>query len=147
MTIMVDTAAWYAISDASDRNHAPARAFYEKVAGVVPLVTTDGILRETWTLLAARLGRAAALTFWQTLRETGMHIITLSPVDLEAAWHIMQAFADQQFSLTDCTTFAVMERLRIKHVFTFDRHFYIYRYGPGRKKAFICEPAATPQDS
>jgi len=42
--ILVDTGAWYAVCDASDTNHQRAKAFYEKVAGVIPLVTTDAIL-------------------------------------------------------------------------------------------------------
>lgn len=138
--IMVDTGAWYAICDASDKNHHRAKEFYEEVAGVIPLVTTDIILAETWTLLAARLGRPLAITFWETLREANISIITLEEADIEAAWHILSAFPDQTVSFTDCTTFAVMERLRIERVFTFDRHFAIYRYGPRRQKAFICEP-------
>ncbi len=138
--IMVDTGAWYAICDASDRNHGRAKEFYEQVAGTIPLVTTDIILAETWTLLVARLGRPAAITFWQTIREAGIYVVTLEEADIEAAWHILNAFPDQTFSFTDCTTFAAMERLRIERVFTFDSHFAIYRYGPGRKKAFVCKP-------
>lgn len=138
--IMVDTGAWYAVCDASDINHQRAKAFYEKVAAVIPLITTDAILVETWTLLAARLGRSAAITFWETLRVAGVPVATLEETDIEAAWQIICAFPDQTFSFTDATTFAVMERLGIERVFTFDHHFLIYRYGAGRKKAFICEP-------
>lgn len=138
--IMVDTGAWYAVCDASDTNHQRAKAFYEKVAGVIPLVTTDAILAETWTLLAARLGRPAAITFWETLRAAGVPIITLEEADIEVAWQIINAFPDQTFSFTDATTFAAMERLGIEQVFTFDRHFFVYRYGPGRRKAFNCAP-------
>ena len=138
--ILVDTGAWYAVCDASDINHQRAKAFYEKVAGVIPFVTTDMILAETWTLLSARLGRSVALTFWETLREARVPVITLEEVDIEAAWQIINTFHDQTFSFTDATTFAVMERLGIERVFTFDRHFLIYRYGSGRKKAFISEP-------
>ena len=139
--IMVDTGAWYAVCDASDTNHQRAKAFYEKVAGVIPLVTTDAVLVETWTLLAARLGRHAAINFWETLREARVPVITVQEADLEVAWQIINTFHDQTFSFTDATTFAVMERLGIEQVFTFDRHFLVYRYGPGRKKAFISEPS------
>jgi predicted nucleic acid-binding protein len=137
---MVDTGAWYAVCDASDTNHQRAKAFYEKVAGEIPLVTTDAILVETWTLLAARLGRPAAITFWETLRAAGVPVIPLQEADIEVAWQIITAFPDQTYSFTDATTFAVMERLGIEQVFTFDRHFLIYRYGPGRRKAFNCAP-------
>lgn len=140
MTVMVDTGAWYALCDSSDRHHLRAKDFYLEVAGEVPLVTTVPIVVETWALLSSHLGRHAALTFWHMLRETATPIISPESSDIEAAWHIMQAFPGQNFSFTDLTTFAVMERLRIERVFTFDRHFLLYRYGPKRQKAFICEP-------
>jgi predicted nucleic acid-binding protein len=138
---MVDTGAWYAICDTSDEHHTQARIFYEKTIGAIPLVTTDAILVETWALLSSRLGRNAAIALWETLRDSFTPIITLDQADIEVAWQIMNSFSDQNFSFTDCTTFAVMERLHIERAFAFDHHFLIYRYGPGRSKAFTCEPA------
>jgi predicted nucleic acid-binding protein len=35
----------------------------------------------------------------------------------------MRKFADQGMSFTDCVSFAIMRRRRIRTVFTFDRHF------------------------
>jgi predicted nucleic acid-binding protein len=134
--MLVDTGAWYAVADASDRHHAEAAQFYQEHAGRVAFVTTDLLVAETWTLLNAHLGRPAALTFWETLRETRVPIVTVEPVDLEAAWHIAQAYPDQTFSFVDCASFALMERLRIYDVFTFDTHFLVYRFGPGRQRAF-----------
>jgi predicted nucleic acid-binding protein len=134
--MIVDTGAWYAIADASDRHHEEARRFYLAEAPQARLVTTDLILAESWTLIGAHLGRAAALTFWETLRATRTPILTIDPADLEAAWHIVQAFPDQAFSLVDCTTFAVMERMSIEEAFAFDAHFLVYRYGSGRRRAF-----------
>ncbi len=98
-------------------------------------VTTDLIVAETWALLNSHLGRQAALVFWETLRETRIPILTIEPANLEAAWHIAQAFPDQPFSLVDCTTFALMERLGIHEAFAFDAHFLVYRFGPGRQRA------------
>lgn len=69
--IIVDTGAWYAICGASDRDHDWAAKFYQQVAGTIALVTADIVLAETWTLLAASLGRLAAITFWDTIHESG----------------------------------------------------------------------------
>ena len=134
--MMVDTGAWYAVADRSDRHHLAGRRFYLEQAPLASLVTTDLIVAETWTLVSAHLGRAAALTFWETLRDTRTPIVTIDPVDLESAWHIVHAFPDQTFSFVDCTTFAVMQRLGIDEVFAFDQHFLVYRYGTKRQQAF-----------
>jgi predicted nucleic acid-binding protein len=133
--VLVDTGAWYALADASDRHHREARRFYLAEAPRGRLLTTDLILSETWTLIAAHLGRAAALTFWNTLRKTRTPVVTIEAVDLEAAWRIVHDFHDQTFSFTDCTSFAVMERLGVDEAFAFDTHFLVYRFGAARKRA------------
>jgi predicted nucleic acid-binding protein len=51
------------------------------------------------------------------------------PSDLEMAWLIGERFEDQEFSPTDRTSFALMERLRIQTVASFDNDFAIYRFG------------------
>jgi predicted nucleic acid-binding protein len=45
-------------------------------------------------------------------------------------------FSDQDFSLVDRTSFAVMERLGLVRAASFDDHFAIYRYGRNRDRAF-----------
>lgn len=139
--MIVDTGAWYAVADRSDRHHRAARRFYRKRATDDVFLTSDLIVAESCALLTAHLGRPAALTFWATLRRTGIPIVPVDVVDLEAAWHIAQAFADHTFSFVDCTTFALMERLGIDEAFAFDAHFRVYRYAPARGRAFRVFPA------
>lgn len=133
--MFVDTGAWYAVADASDRHHEEAARCYLEHASAGRFVTTDLIVSETWTLIGAHLGRSAALTFWETLRTTRIPVVTLEPIDLEAAWRIVQGFPDQDFSFTDCTSFAVMERLGIDEAFAFDSHYLVYRFGSRRQRA------------
>src|SRR5437773_4187732 len=102
--MIVDTGAWYAVADRSDRHHVAARRFYRERAPLGLFVTTDLIVAETLTLLSAHLGRPAAVTFWATLRDTRTPIVTIDAVDLESAWHIVQTLPDQTFSFVDCTT-------------------------------------------
>ena len=140
MSIFVDTGAWYAVVDRSDRHHADAAQHYLSQAGQHRFVTSDLVLAETWSLVASHLGRAEAIRFWEGLRETRTPVLTVEPADLEAAWRIAQAFPDQDFSLTDCTSFALMERLGIVDAFAFDAHFLVYRHGAGRQHAFRRQP-------
>lgn len=134
MSLFVDTSVWYAAADAGDRSNARGRELLSEAEE--PLVTTDHVLVETWTLLRHRIHRVAAERFWEGIR-TG--VAELEPVrasDLEAAWAIGQAFPDQDFSLVDRTSFAVMERLGVRRVAAFDDDFAIYRFGRGRRESF-----------
>ena len=56
--------------------------------------------------------------------------------DLILADEIAARFSDQTFSIVDRTSFAVMERLGISRVISFDDDFVIYRFGPDKSRAF-----------
>ncbi len=133
MTMFVDTSAWYAAADSGDVSNERAKSILRS-AGT--LATTDHVLLETWRLLHHRLGRDAAERFWDRLRAGLAHIECIGPVDLERAWGIGESFPDQDFSLADRTSFAVMERLRLTRVASFDDDFALYRYGRARDRAF-----------
>jgi len=66
MSLFVDTSAFYAAVDASDRSHARATEILD--AGE-RLVTSDHVLVESWLLIRSRGGRTAAERFWAALRE------------------------------------------------------------------------------
>jgi len=94
------------------------------------------VLGETFALLSSHIGRSAALQFWETIRNAQIPVICSQPVDIEAAWRIIRAFPDQDFSFVDCTTFAVMERSGIHEAFAFDSQFLVYRFGVRKQQSF-----------
>ena len=137
MSDFVDTSAWYAAADSSDRNNDAVQAALEKAED---LITTDHVLAETWTLLRHRVGRTAAEHFWDGLRAGVARIEMVGAPDLEAAWVIGEAFPDQDFSLVDRTSFAVMLRLGVETAITLDSDFSVYRFGRRRERAFSVRP-------
>lgn len=56
---------------------------------------------------------------------------------------LSEAAPDQDFSFTDCTSFALMERLGVAEAFAFDRHFLVYRYGANRQRALRRWPRSS----
>ena len=133
MSLFVDSSVWYAAADAGDVGNGRAR---EVLSRGDRLVTTDHVLVETWLLLRHRVHRQAAERFWEGLRAGVAAVESVTSADLEGAWAIGEAFSDQEFSIVDRTSFAVMERLGIRRAASFDHDFSIYRFGRGRRHAF-----------
>jgi predicted nucleic acid-binding protein len=120
--VFVDTSAWYAMSVRADPAHAVTLSWYQ--SNRFPIVTTDYVVDETLTLLRARGEFDRAVLFGRRffdLAELPIRYVDRS--ELRSAW---ETFRDQPFrrwSFTDCTSKAVIERMHIKYVLTFDRHF------------------------
>jgi uncharacterized protein len=133
VSLFVDTCIWYAAADTSDRSNVRAKAILRSGGA---LVTSDHVLVETWTLLHHRISRETAERFSDGLRSGVATIEPIGLADLEAAWEIGLAWRDQDFSIVDRTSFAVMRRLGIEDVASLDEHFAVFRFGPKRRRAF-----------
>jgi predicted nucleic acid-binding protein len=133
MSLFVDTSIWYAAADSSDRGNARAKAI---LIGGEPLITSDLVLIETWTLLRHHVHRRAAERFWEAMRSGVAAVEIVGAADLESAWQIGIAWRDQDFSIVDRTSFALMRRLGIEQAASFDADFAVFRFGPGRRRAF-----------
>jgi predicted nucleic acid-binding protein len=81
---------------------------------------------ECHALLLARLNRRIALQFLDQIERTAVRLIVVTPADLRRAHEIVRQYDDKDFSLTDATSFAIMERLSIRYAFTFDSDFSQY---------------------
>jgi uncharacterized protein len=125
--IFVDTGAWYALVDNDDTDHDAAAAFL--AANSVPLITTNAVFTETVTLIRYRIGHEAARIFGQKLKESVfVRMVAVTPADEERAWDIFTKYRDQDFSFVDCTSFAVMQRMKLTAAFAFDRHFKVMKF-------------------
>jgi len=133
MSLFVDTSVWYAAADSSDRNNVRSKMILRSGE---TLVTSDHVLLETWTLLHHKLNRKAAERFWEGLRNGVAVIEAVTLADLEVAWVIGASWRDQDFSIVDRTSFAVMRRLGIDRVASLDAHFAVFRFGPRRRQSF-----------
>ena len=133
MSVAVDTSALYALVDRRDRWHRQAAEYYERVCEQEELLITDHILAEAWYLLRSHLDTKSAMSFWDWVIEGPITVAGVSFEILERARNIAHRYQDSGFSFVDCTTMATMESLGLKQVFTFDRHFDLYRYDSDNK--------------
>ncbi len=137
-SVFVDTSIWYAAADAGDAHSQVARSLLTQHAGT--LVTSDLVLAELWNLVNGRAGHRIANQVVAAVASGAARVECATPADLETAEATVAAFDDQAFSLTDRTSWAIMERLAINDALAFDADFRIYRYGPGRRRAFKVLP-------
>jgi uncharacterized protein len=120
--IFVDSGAWFAGAVRTDINHQAARDWLD--SNDQALVTTDYIIDETLTLLRGRGYTASAIEVGEGFFAGKLaQIILVEETDLREAWSIFRQFLDKDWSFTDCTSKAVMDRLEIQRAFSFDHHF------------------------
>ena len=123
--IFVDTGAWYAYLDCKDPDHYAVVDILDQHSS--QLLTTNFIMDETITLLRYRAGRESAIKFGELLFSGVVaHLEQVSRIDQQKAWKLFQKYDDHCFSFTDCTSFVVIERLKILTTVAIDNDFREY---------------------
>ena len=124
--IFIDTSAFIAMRVTDDPHYNRAQEFL----GIIKkqqlhLHATNFILDEIYTYfcrfheIAVEMGELIMYNPLITLHRVAVE-------DEERAWSILQTYSDKDFSYTDATSFAVMEKLGIEAAFVFDEHFRQY---------------------
>jgi uncharacterized protein len=120
--IFVDTSAWFAYYAPGDVNHSAAREVFRRARD--RFVTIDYVVDELLTLLKTRENPNRAAAAGKTLfEEKTARIEWVEEADVWSAWQTFNRYRDKQWSFTDCVSYVVMQRLRIKKAFAFDIHF------------------------
>jgi uncharacterized protein len=133
--IFIDTSAFFAAEVPRDQFYQRSRQTWNELSdSTIRLYSSEAVFQETSMLLHYRTGPASAIR-WIELQMQSKSIIWL-PVDAQvrtSALPWMKKFADQEVSFVDATSFVLMRRENIRHVFTFDRHFASagFRLWPG----------------
>lgn len=125
MKVFVDTSGFKAVIDPEDEFHSSALKIWQELKEKnAQLVTSNYILDETFTLLRAKCGLDSAVEFKKVLGESqkSLTIYRVTVADEAGAWKWFKK-KWSKLSFTDCVSFAMMERLSIEQVITFDRHF------------------------
>ncbi|MDO8586338.1 MAG: PIN domain-containing protein [Armatimonadota bacterium] len=123
MSAFVDTSAFIALLIAEDEHHRTAGKIWQRlVASDEQLVTSNYTLVETCALLHRRSGISTVRTFIEDL----LPVVLVQWVDVEL--HTtgvggMLTSGNRGPSIVDCVSFALMRKLKLRQVFTFDRHF------------------------
>jgi predicted nucleic acid-binding protein len=123
--LFLDASAWFPLMARGHADHQRVAAtLRQRRRAGARVLTTNLVVAETHALLLRRVHRAAALAF---LRQAGLaeDLVLWSTRELEerAREDWLERFADQDFSLTDAVSFAIMAERGVREALTLDRHF------------------------
>lgn len=120
----MDTGAFLAKEVANDQHHEMAiRVWRGLIEGRVALFSSEHVFDETTTLLARRTTYAWAADWGRDALASGISWLRANQADWGEALRLMQKFADQSVSFTDCVSFVLMRREGLREAFGFDGHF------------------------
>ena len=125
LPIFIDTSFFKAIIDPTDDFHKDSQRIWEKLEKErATLVTSNYVLDESFTLIRIRCGLEVVDKFRKDLAESAqlLKIVRAALADESNAWEwFLKDWS--KLSFTDCVSFAVMKRLHLIRVCTFDEHF------------------------
>ena len=133
--LLLDTGAFVALVDRSEKRHAECVAALENWTGAI--VTTEAVVTETLYLVGPRW--SAQKVCVEFLLRGAFLLVPLSLASLERVFALMERYRDVPMDFADATLVALGEELETERVFTLDRRgFSTYRLN--RRRAFQIVP-------
>ena len=123
--IFLDTGYLIALESSDDKYHKKALQYWRELLQQQPLLVTTGyIFDEVTTFFNSRNRHSKAVEIGEILLGSpGVEFIHVNEILFDAGWQVFQQHSDKRYSFTDCISFAVMKREKIREVLSFDGHF------------------------
>jgi hypothetical protein len=123
--LFADTSFYVALVSPTDSAHAEAvELALQFDVDSRRLVTTQFVLIEVANFLCAPARRQEFVNLLSSIRrDRRTRLIPASQRLVDEAVSLFRDRPDKSWSLTDCTSFAVMRRLKLSEALTGDRHF------------------------
>lgn len=129
--VFVDSSAYFAANDPRDSNHTAAATTLRRLRQErAEMYTTNYVVAETHTLLLTRRNRDVAIQVLDRILASDTRIIRATEGDERRAREIVRQYTDKDYSLIDAISFAVMQRLHLRLVWTYDHHFAQFGFTP-----------------
>jgi predicted nucleic acid-binding protein len=124
-TVFIDTGYLLALEIANDQHHEAATRHWQGIVAALPrLVMTSYVFDEVVTFFNSRGQHAKAVQVGNNLLQSpSVQFIHVDTALFYEGWAYFQRPQDKEYSLTDCISFLVMQKLGIRRAFAFDQHF------------------------
>lgn len=124
-SLFLDTSYLIALEVADDQHHAAASRQWREMGQSLPLlVTTSYVFDEVVTFFNRRKHHAKAVEVGNLLLESpSVKLVHVDEALFREAWRYFSRHSDKSYSLTDCVSFVLMRRLRMRGARAFDKHF------------------------
>ncbi|MBW1999099.1 MAG: type II toxin-antitoxin system VapC family toxin [Deltaproteobacteria bacterium] len=121
--VFVDTSAFYALMDRSDKNHEEAADLWAQfLERDFYLHTSNYVIIETLSLLQNRLGFDAASLWYRDVLSIA-EVIWVDGSMHDLAHELWLGLGRRKLSIVDCVSFVTMRHYKIEKAFAFDRHY------------------------
>lgn len=123
--VFADTSFFFALAAKRDRAHGQALIAYSRLLSAGRrVITSDYVLDETLTLVKLRTRTDVAVALLARIEQSAAIVVEeIGAMRFKAAVAVFRKCADQAYSFTDCSSFALMRELKLKDALTTDRHF------------------------
>lgn len=123
--LFLDTSYLVALEAADDQHHENASVHWQKLSRSLPLlITTSYVFDEVVTFFNSRNRHTKAVEIGGLLLESpSVELVHVDEALFREAWRYFTRHSDKSYSLTDCVSFVLMKRLRVRAALTFDKHF------------------------
>lgn len=123
--VFVDTSFFKGLLDIADDFHQKAKDIWQKLKEEnTTIITSNYVLDESFTLIRLRCGIKIVEQFRDDIIKSS-HVIKIMRVTVTDEANAWKWFLSNwsKLSFTDCVSFALMKRLDIQRIATFDEHF------------------------
>ena len=126
--VYVDTSAFYALINRSDRNHVKASSIWRNLLEKqFNLVTTNYVVLDTLRLFQDDIGFEAASLWYRDI--LGVIEVWWFDADIhQRAYELWLHLGRNSISLVDCASFVAMHQHQIEKAFCFKKHFTKYGF-------------------
>lgn len=121
---VIDTSAVLALHDPSEQFHRDAKRLFSSQHGLIWAVL-DVTSHECFTRARYRGTFCAAIEQYAFLRDSAFSLLRFNAEDEAAACDLLKRYSEHSLSFHDALCAAVMKRIGIYRVFTFEKDFAV----------------------